>query len=286
LLWWPAGVALTILTILIAVFIAWPQYQLLRAAYPPSPIFTNNELPFLYDSLSRTAHLFTDFGGRWDAPGTPITWSFVAGFLTGVITALRKAAYRPMTAMFFIPLLLAYLAAKMGLYLWGMRYLLFLSPLSYLLLGIGLVTVARIRPVGWLAPILALGLLIANQLFIGWPNQEPGEHLRPLIAQIQAQAAQDSSIYVYYGARPAFEVYYNGSWDNVRLGQWLRGQPVAEQMADVLPSFTTHAETWFVASHYSEAEVRTITELLAQHCRPVETLQESNAQAIRFVCID
>ena len=282
--WWPAGLALGVLTFLIAAFIAWPQYQVLQAAYPPSPIFTSAELRALSASLVRTAHLFADFNGRWAAPAISATWFYIASLLFGLVVAWRKTKTRPVAAMFLLPLLLAYLASKLGLYLWGMRYLLFLSPLFYLLLGIGLLKAANILPVGWLVPLAAVGFLLFNQMFFGWPNAEQGEHLRPVVAELQAHVTSDSSIYVHYGARPAFEVYYTGNWENVRLGEWFRNLPLAEQMGDILPSFAPQTETWFVTAHYDPVEIEAIREQLNQRCRPVRTIQETNALAIQYAC--
>jgi hypothetical protein len=283
--WWPSGLALTLLTILILVFIAWPQYQVLHAAYPPSPIFDVAALRLLYNNLTKMAHLFSDYGGRWSSAATTATWLFIIVFLLGLGVALRKARYRPVVALFFVPLLVSYLASKAGLYLWGMRYLLFISPMFYLLLGIGFSALAAVRLAKWIVPLVALGILLFNQTFVGWPNENRGEHLRPIVEQIQqTTAVEGNAVYVFYGARPAFEVYYDGDMERVKLGKWLRNRPLAQQMEDILPHFNTYRETWFVASHYDQAELMAITEQLDERCLRAVTLQESNALAVKYIC--
>ena len=135
--------------------------------------------------------------------------------------------------------------------------------------------------------LLALGILLFNQMYAGWPNEDRGEHLRPIIARLQQDVeANGGSVYVLYGARPAFQVYYSGDMEHVRIGRWFRERPLEEKMADVLPSFSDGGETWFVASHYGVPELTAITEQLQERCRPTERLQESNALAMHATMID
>ena len=283
--WWPSGLALALVSVLIIVFFAWPQYQVLQAAYAASPTFDMEALRSLYHSLTKTVHLFSDFDGGWQGTVSLVTWFYIACFLIGLVVAIRKRSFRSVVALFFLPLLIAYLASKVGLFLWGPRYLLFVSPMFYLLLGIGLGTLVRFGQVGWVLPVFALGILLFNQMYVGWPNEERGEHLRPIIEKVQQDTDVDGgSVYVLYGARPAFEVYYAGDMERVRFGTWFLNQPMAEKMADVLPSFTNNNKTWFVASHYGQAELTAIIDQLDGHCLRTETLQESNVLAIKYLC--
>jgi len=283
--WWPSGLALVLLSVLIFAFFAWPQYQVLQAAYPPSPTFDMAALRLLYRNLTKMAHLFSDFDGRWQGAVSLATWFYITFFLLGLVVAIWKRPYRPIVALFFVPLLVSYLASKAGLFLWGGRYLLFVSPMYYLLLGIGLGALLPVRQARWVLPVFALGILLFNQMYAGWPNEDRGEHLRPIIEKMQQDSAEDGgSVYVLYGARPAFEVYYAGDMERVRFGTWFRDQPLEEKMADVLPSFTGNGKTWFVASHYRQEELTAITDQLDGHCLQTETLQESNALAIKYLC--
>ena len=91
-------------------------------------------------------------------------------------------------------------------------------------------------------------------------------------------------MYVLFGARPAFQVYYTGDMDNVRFGTWFAKKPLAEQMADVLPSFTGSGRTWFVASHYGQVDLAPIFEQLEEYCQRIKTFQETDALAIEYLC--
>lgn len=282
--WWPSGLALALLSLLIVVLMAAPQYRVLQTVVPDAPSFGMNTLRALYGNLSSAAHMFSDFGGRWQGSVTAATWFFVGLFLSGLVIALRRPSYRPAAGLFVVPLLVAYLAAQAGLFLWGGRYVLFLSPIFYLITGVALTTLLGVR-LGWVVSMLALGVLLFNQMYAGWPNEELGEHMRPVVRRVQEEvAANGTPVYVLYSARPAFQVYYGGDMENVRIGIWIRNLPLEEKMADVLPSFREGEESWFVASHYRVPELTAIREQLERRCRPGETMDLSNALAIRYQC--
>jgi hypothetical protein len=129
-----------------------------------------------------------------------------------------------------------------------------------------------------------LVFLCFNQIYPGWQNGDAVENLRPIVRTIQQKAEPSDGIYVYYGARPAFAVYYSGPMDEVRLGKGFRNKPLQEKMTDIYPFLETHPHAWFVASHMIVSEVNDILQALDQRCQRTMTLNESNAMGVRYDC--
>jgi len=104
------------------------------------------------------------------------------------------------------------------------------------------------------------------------------------VRQVQAKARPEEGIYVYYGARPAFLVYYSGAEDRVKYGKWFRDKPLNEKLADIEPFMTLWPRWWLVASHLYPGEVEALLKSLDQRCHRTETISQSNALAVRFDC--
>jgi hypothetical protein len=160
-----------------------------------------------------------------------------------------------------------------------------LSPLFYLLVALAAAALTRrARPLA-VVSALALLSLLANQLLPGWPNQELGEHLRPIVRWIEEEREPGDSIYVYYGAVPAFRVYHPGEGDHLFIGEWLRGRPAADFVADLDPLIAGRSRIWLAASHFGgTGEVAALDEALRQRCRPIDRREEPGAVGALYDC--
>jgi hypothetical protein len=213
-----------------------------------------------------------------------VTGIFILILLIGLVVALYKPALRPMLGIFVLTLVLTYLASKVGLFLWGTRYLLIISPMFYLLLGIGLSALNKYGPIFKLLPAGIAIVLLFNQFYVGWPNEDRGEDFRPVIRQAQTLIESGEGIYVYYGARPAFLVYYSGSIDNVKIGRWFRDDPLPEKMDDIEPFLKAYPHFWFVASHMWENEGNAIVGELDRRCARLTLIRQPGALAAKYDC--
>jgi len=285
--WWPTILSLGLSFSGLFLFVIRPQLQVMRKIFPsPSKqwFISSAEIKSLGHQLWATAHLFTDYRDLGAGPHSLITWLFILFFSLGLIIALTKPNWRTLPWLLLFLLLISYMAHRLGFYFWGARYLLYLSPLFYLFCSIGLVALAHRGFAFKFLPVVALCLLLYNERFVGWPNQDTGEHLRPVVRQVQAKARPEEGIYVYYGAKPAFLVYYSGTRNRVHYGKWFREKPLNEKLADIEPFMTLWPHWWLVASHLYSGEVEALLKALDQRCRRNETISQSNALAVRFDC--
>ena len=129
---------------------------------------------------------------------------------------------------------------------------LFVVPLFALLVGTGLVEIAtRLRRVEVTAALVTLCLLVpaarAMKHTIIDPNES--EHLRPVLAQVEALSRPGDGYLAYYAAGPALEHYWAGAGDELYI------QPIGERgrldlfqaAFDALAA--RHSRVWLVFTH-------------------------------------
>lgn len=164
--------------------------------------------------------------------------------------------------------LIMYLASGLGLYIFGHRYALFLTPLFFTPIAAGLLWLWRWRPAG----AAATALLAVTFLFF-WPNlrplpnpwlQLPREHLRPVVNYVYEQARPGDVIYVYYGAVPAYDIYRRSHAYRTIYGPWFRAWPPQEKLAEIQEAVAGSQRFWLVMSHIAGTEAEQLTGLLAE----------------------
>lgn len=147
---------------------------------------------------------------------------------------------------------LMWVAYLLGLYPFGFRYALFLSPLLFLLVAEGLCRLARRR-----ALAIAVGLAVVASQIAFLPNlplgnpwlAPPHENLARALDWVAMRAAGGEAVYVYYGALPAFALYRDRIELPVLRGASVRHLPPAEKVAAVVRPVRGHERFFLVASH-------------------------------------
>jgi hypothetical protein len=285
--WWPVGLILGVAMAGLYVWIIQPEFQKMQQVVPAAtsaPQLSVAELQAAGQQLWSTAHFLTDARGGLNSPPVVETLLFVIVLVIGLGYAVTRSNLAVLAVLLIVPLGVSYFAFKFGLYFWGQRYLLFISPIFYLLIGLGLAVLGKQGRLFKLVPLAAVAILVLDQVYPGTPNQELGENLRPVTQHVEATRRPDDGIYVYYGAEPAFLVYYTGTMDRVKIGRWFRSLPLAAKMADIEPLIAAHPRWWFVASHMVNEEVEAILAELDRQCPRLDFFSSANALAAEYDC--
>lgn len=198
---------------------------------------------------------------RWYLANLPEVFGpNVAGFSLagmGVLLALIGCAALWRTRPAHLALLLAPLAVTLAAsalehYPFTGRLILFLAPCAIMLAAEGLAHLhSLMRPTAvWLAPAVGLllltGMLAEARSVVVAPNRE---ELRPVLAQIRAEARPDDTIYIYYGAAEATRYYAP------RLGLRPEALTYGSPVRGDLPALAAElrglpeGRAWFVFSH-------------------------------------
>jgi hypothetical protein len=177
----------------------------------------------------------------------------------------------------------------------GVRQDIFLTPVLYIFMAAGLEGLVRMFSRGR-TPILRTAstfLVVAPILLVGamnwrlhasdyWPNN--GENIRPLLQNLAANVQSGDSIYVYWGAIPAFQYYWDSrstgvghSRVEVVLGTIGATDPDAYE-AEIEPLLSRSRRVWIVFSHVHDSTLsdqRVVMPLLRARASEVEHLAPS-----------
>jgi hypothetical protein len=164
-------------------------------------------LPFSFDAIT---WYYRSFLGIFEDPmglGAPALGAFV--LLIGAISMYRVSKKR--LSFLLLPLVFALVASGLHRYPFSDRFLLFAVPGLLLVLAKGFQELDRaLRSSVPLVGLLLLALLswqplqhAVTLLFHPYTVEE----LRPVLAYVQAHEQPGDVIYVYYGAKPAFDYY-------------------------------------------------------------------------------
>ncbi len=154
------------------------------------------------------------------------------------------------------PFVFTLIAAAFRLYPFGTRLLLFLAPILFILLGIGLDVIIELLKPRKLAffGYLLIAMLLYHPLVEGlsnWRSPDMGEHIAPAIAYIAENWTAEDGIYVYYASLAAFRYYepqYLTMPHTVFEGVQARRQPdmYLKQIDEIALKYD---RVWFVFSH-------------------------------------
>ena len=156
------------------------------------------------------------------------------------------------------PFLLTLIASALGKYPFSGRLLLFLIPLLLLVLAEGVERVRMIllkvnRPISLLVSAFLVVYLLHNPIIVAYKNlQSPPmkEHIKPVMSHISKSHLNTDLIYIYYGARCAFEFYapqYGFARNDYIAGLSARNDP-AKYLQDI-DNLKGNQRVWFVFSH-------------------------------------
>jgi hypothetical protein len=165
---------------------------------------------------------------------------------------------RPHFLVLALTLLMTLAASSLKLYPFFGRFLLFLVPVMYLLIAEGMVyiwiSLSKLnKPMVMIATILLIvGILYKPVQFVYRNVRAPsrGEHIKPVLSRLKRYYRETDVLYVYCGAKPAFEFYapfYGLDAANPVYGIWARNEP-EKYLADV-DQLRGHERVWFLFSH-------------------------------------
>ncbi|HXY62286.1 MAG TPA: hypothetical protein VEJ22_05075, partial [Nitrospirota bacterium] len=213
--------------------------------FAPLPPWSN--FTWYYEALGGMLH---------DPAGLPMSAITVSLLLLGVLSyALRRWQ---LTFALLVPFLLTLIASAFRNYPFSGRLLLFLIPLLLLLLAEGVervrVSLLRVnRPMAFVVSAFLVVYLFYDPVIVTYKRlRSPpmGEHIKPLLARVSRDRLGADSIYVYYGAGPAFEFYaplYGFARNDYILGSSARNDP--DKYLRDIDKLKGGRRVWFVFSH-------------------------------------
>jgi len=167
--------------------------------------------------------------------------------------------------------LLAFVASGYGLYPFQGRHLLFAAPLLYGLLGAGVFSLHRLRPLLAVTCAAVAAMLVAFWTVPvipsnPWLEVTSREELRPILIYVSQAMAPGDGVYVYYGAAPACTYYRMAGLapeaDVVQAG-WPAGE-IEEQVEGALRAADGKRRLWLIFSHITGEEDRAIVRRLVR----------------------
>jgi len=190
---------------------------------------------------------------------TSILYLLATLIVSGGIILLFHNRIRRIPIITIGTIFVMYIASGLGVYPFGGRYALAVTPFFFVLLATIPWALSRWKQMaGW--SITAI-LVIGFSLF--WPNLHlfpnpwqslPRENLRPVMTQMYDQIQSDDFIYVYYGAVPAYQVYKQNDDYSDRLGSWFREWPIQDKLSEIEEFSDESPRLWLIFSHITPGE--------------------------------
>jgi hypothetical protein len=184
-------------------------------------------------------------------------WVLLTLALVGLGALGLWSRNRPMALLLLSPLAIAMASALVRVYPFEERLTLYLLPPGLLLVGAGMDALARLRWLGGRVTVAACGAVLLSAVGVRTISALPErrEELRPVLEAVAERAATQDSLFVYYGAVPAFRYYHERlrfKDQRVRLGRCHRDQ--WSLYAQDIALLAGHRRVWFVFSHYDVSE--------------------------------
>ncbi|MFN8496256.1 MAG: hypothetical protein U0641_00205 [Anaerolineae bacterium] len=195
------------------------------------------------------------------------TWLALLLTLVFAIGVYRRPAWAIWG--WLVPLGLAYVASGLGVYPFFERHLLFVAPVVYALLAVGLLSLRPVALRGIAIAALVVVLVAgwpALGLDVAWRAQPPQEELRPLLETVAPQWLPTDATYVGYGATAAAAHYQElgllPADATMHMG-WFAGR-VGVQADQALGSAAGKSRLWVVMSHMQPGEEEGLAEALTR----------------------
>jgi hypothetical protein len=184
-------------------------------------------------------------------------WLALAAFIFGCMSLLRANKWQ--FAFLLSPIAITLFAAFMHLYPFADRLILFLVPLYIIVIAAGLDLIWDSIPrIGFfLAGCLAAVLIFCpTRSALSSIRHPPGrEEIKPVPDFVLANEKKGDLLYVYYGARAAFDFYTQFSeryrLDDTAIVYGIGRTPDAAQYEEDLRRLRGHPRVWVIMSHTS-----------------------------------
>ena len=170
------------------------------------------------------------------------------------------SSQRTVSMMVVFPILVTFAAACLRVYPYlSDRQDIFLTPMIYILAGFGYEIILKWDAKRFISVVLVLFLLLAGAQHIYLYYQYEGkENIKPIVNKLSSLLEDKDKIYIYSGARPAFEYYYKGKRDQLIYdNRKSRGIAEKEYLQQLLAQ---SGRVWMVFSHIYKNE-----QILAVH---------------------
>lgn len=254
------------------------------ALHPPTPEAYLTWRTFAEQTTNFWQYLFAGYQPLNFAHGV---WGALAMVGFAYLLWRKRTAWLALTV--FMGLGLSYGLAAYGRYVYGYRHILFVAPYVMVAVAVGADVLLNTFRRWQMSPIVGYAVLGLGLLgtISQWPapllnnDQTEQENLRPVLECLAEHYQTGEQVYVYYGAWPAF-AYYNrdARWTAVK-GMWFRGQPLAQQLAEVEAAFAQQ-RGWIVFAHiYLDEDRQLLAGLEAQTPR-LYTCAALRASAVLF----
>jgi len=214
----------------------------------------------------------------WSSDAADAIVALLAGLavLGGIVLWRRMPASRRLLLISLLTLIIIYVANGLGLYPFGLRYALPLSPFLFLSIA-GAIWCPPIRADLRRPVAIAIGSLVTLAFLAFSPNVRlipnpwlalPREELRPVVQYVYKEARPEDFIYVYYGAGPAYRVYRQAYGPEephpTAWGEWFRAWPTEQKVDSIREAVGDNRRFWLVMSHIHAGEDQELIRGLAQ----------------------
>ncbi|MFW6140738.1 MAG: glycosyltransferase family 39 protein [Acidobacteriota bacterium] len=174
----------------------------------------------------------------------------------------------------------------------GVRLMLFFAPLLYLAFGNGLDFIFKKLKYNRLyfpliCAVIFLSLSPASDFVQTIKHPHQLEEVRPLLNNVRTYIQPQDKIYVYYGAKEAFEFYYRTKFfemietKNIIWGKSHRDD-IPKYSSDLNKYLYKDLRIWLVFSHYREKERASIISFIEKKGKRVREFHDPGAVAYLF----
>ncbi len=194
----------------------------------------------------------------------------------GLASILLDKGRRNVLLWIFIPIGLALILGILRIYPFlGARQDIYLTPLVFLLGGLGFDYLFKNDPKRILVSIMIVSVIVPNFQSVLDYYQSPGyEDSRPIINQLKTNLQPGDKVYVYYAAEFAFRYYFRGQDTPVFIGKSHRGNN-ALYFSELSSWIQPPGRIWILFTHCYQTECDQIRDYF-QASRPVELVQSEN----------
>jgi hypothetical protein len=209
------------------------------------------------------------------------------------LTLFYKKSKKRFWLYIILPLALTITASFLKRYPFGgHRLMLFFAPLLYFAFGSGLNFIFEaLRRSRLYFPLVCAAIILSGSPVSDFVQavKHPlrREEIRPLLEKVRSHIQPDDKIYVYYGAKEAYEYYYKTRFygmtetRNIIWGKPHRND-IPKYTADLEKHLRKAGRIWLIFSHTRENERALIVQFTEKKGRFIQKLQSPEAVAYLF----
>jgi len=201
---------------------------------------------------------------------------FPAILLLGLVTSACTTQKKYLTVLILMPFGIAISLGLLRMYPYlGTRHNIYLTPLIFILVGLGLDYIYSLEREKIIGSILLLCMLIGGIKADLDYYKSPGvENIRPIVSNLKSIIRDDDRVYVYYGAEWAFRYYVRDFQIDWSAGKWHRNSPELYR-TEIEPLVTSSTRLWVVFSHCYLDECIQIRDYVST-LRPIQLVAEDS----------